>query len=629
MISSCGEKGYYSPLCRASLRTHHVSNALSRPAVFSCPKESVGLDKLIYGHKCSGLWLGRGYQLSQNGRTLVAYAKRADGHVGKEHRGAQKDNGIESVCGYTGNSHDDDMSRLSGTSCNSSNSTSSSDLEGKGTRRAWNKGKRLPESVKEKISERMRRKWQDPEYKMAVSCALKGKEPWNKGLTLSEETREKMRLAKMNHVVSRSTRQKMSAAHRGKTLAPETAAAVSEALRGRPKSEEHKAAIAASQRRRHAAARVLRAVENVYNETDAASGKCSIHDGNASLPRESRMNALQDFKSKRHGKAQLLNAYKAELREYRALQEELSPWTQAFVNRHGRKPTMIDVQRTGIQWLVARYKQYILIRDRLFNETNLLRAKLDGAIPDPSSIRQNIGNPAGRQSLGDDGVINANSPSITSKAVLTSRLQAALQYKANKSKSNKILKLDSLSKSPDEDANADSTNFEGLEGLSACESKGNLGKSNREDRLDVLAEHCSNSPNTPSRVRSAMSAAMEYRRRKAEATRAAAASAAARAGLAIANKDPSTANSLEKIGEDERDGMNNSVEDHRKAADEDEAVLSNVVTIGESYAAVESNRCIVCPSGDSVNLTLHIQDDEQVSIETERTDNGAVLAPAS
>ena len=40
-------------------------------------------------------------------------------------------------------------------------------------------------------------------------------------------------------------------------------------------------------------------------------------------------------------------AYKSQLREYRALQEELGPWTQAFKAQNGRKPCLVDVERTG------------------------------------------------------------------------------------------------------------------------------------------------------------------------------------------------------------------------------------------------------------------------------------------
>ena len=47
-------------------------------------------------------------------------------------------------------------------------------------------------------------------------------------------------------------------------------------------------------------------------------------------------------------KTQIMTAYKAELREYRSLQEELGPWTQAFKAQHGRKPGLLDVERTGM-----------------------------------------------------------------------------------------------------------------------------------------------------------------------------------------------------------------------------------------------------------------------------------------
>lgn len=42
----------------------------------------------------------------------------------------------------------------------------------------------------------------------------------------------------------------------------------------------------------------------------------------------------------------VLGSYKAELREFRALQEELQPWTDAFKEEHQRKPTLADVQAT-------------------------------------------------------------------------------------------------------------------------------------------------------------------------------------------------------------------------------------------------------------------------------------------
>lgn len=173
----------------------------------------------------------------------------------------------------------------------------------------------------------------------------------------------------------------------------------------------------------------------------------------------------------------VLGSYKAELREFRALQEELEPWTQAFKEDQGRKPTLADVQATrerppltllspykpsaalvgqlcgckladvqathdcvkfclhrsrvsrkadtaghlmsavhaqlqqlsicgsmrrwwrpdcwwaegdllllaGISWLISKYKQYVLMRERLLNDTQKLRTKLEKSIPEPNS----------------------------------------------------------------------------------------------------------------------------------------------------------------------------------------------------------------------------------------------------
>ena len=39
---------------------------------------------------------------------------------------------------------------------------------------------------------------------------------------------------------------------------------------------------------------------------------------------------------------------------------------------------------SGIPWLISKYKQYILMRERLLTDTQSLRTKLEKAIPDPS-----------------------------------------------------------------------------------------------------------------------------------------------------------------------------------------------------------------------------------------------------
>lgn len=55
---------------------------------------------------------------------------------------------------------------------------------------------------------------------------------------------------------------------------------------------------------------------------------------------------------------QVLATYRNQLREYRALQEELTPWTEAFTQRHGRKPRLIDVERTG-EPLLCRHAPFV------------------------------------------------------------------------------------------------------------------------------------------------------------------------------------------------------------------------------------------------------------------------------
>lgn len=345
-------------------------------------------------------------------------------------------------------------------------------------RAAWNKGKTVPEEIRTKVSEGMRRKWKDPEYRNAVSSSLQGREAWNKGKSLSDETRRKMSEAKLNHVVSKDTRRKMSESHKGKTLDPKSAALVSEKLKGVPKSEEHKSKIAAAMRKRHAAIRVLNAVESVYDQESSDEVDSSTL---------SNISKRQISSVRRQATSQILGEFKAELREYRSLQDELSPWSEAFVNRHGRKPTMSDVERTGITWLVSRYKRYVLLRERLFTETHLLRRKLDNAA-NPST--NGVGAPAAEKQ-------NANRKSLVEMSEQASRFQAAARYKLKKA-----AQTDRADGSSSADDSADDLTSYQMHGLGS---------------------------NTPSRVREALQSAIAYRKQKAQETKSAALEAARKA----------------------------------------------------------------------------------------------------
>lgn len=136
---------------------------------------------------------------------------------------------------------------------------------------AWNKGLAMPQSTRNKISKALKQRWKDPEYRSTVQVALKvlprqegqslpqptapqptaqpprlrrragqrpllraawpspigqtwrprppqGKPAWNKGITLSDETRAKMSRSKMDHTPSKATRKKISLARKGSVM---------------------------------------------------------------------------------------------------------------------------------------------------------------------------------------------------------------------------------------------------------------------------------------------------------------------------------------------------------------------------------------------------------------------------
>lgn len=45
-----------------------------------------------------------------------------------------------------------------------------------------------------------------------------------------------------------------------------------------------------------------------------------------------------------------------------------------------------DVERTGIDWLIAKYKQYSLLRERILSDTLSLRSRVSSASEDPNAI---------------------------------------------------------------------------------------------------------------------------------------------------------------------------------------------------------------------------------------------------
>lgn len=306
---------------------------------------------------------------------------------------------------------------------------------------AWNKGTSMSASAKQQISKSQKNRWkQQPALRGLVSSKLKGKEPWNKGQKLDQGICKKMSAAKQGHTVPRSVCAKMSRSHAGLRPSQASRAAMSQAASGVPKTAEHKAKIASAQRRRHAAARALTAVEAFHRGSDSTSPS-GPQSRNHSSPgkgkgRRSSVRCLSGRSSqgKSLTKTQIMTAYKAELREYRLLQEELGPWTQAFKAQHGRKPGLLDVERTGIEWLLDKFKAYVILRDRLLSDTSILRDKLEVAAPEVANGQSNANastsRPTGMKAASYATKMNANAGSAKrSQAQSAATFTAALEYR--------------------------------------------------------------------------------------------------------------------------------------------------------------------------------------------------------
>ncbi len=78
--------------------------------------------------------------------------------------------------------------------------------------------------------------------------------------------------AKLGKSKPLATRKRMAASALGHTVSAEVRAEVGERFRGQPKTAEHRSKLAAVARRRHAATRVLRAVEAVYAAASTVPG---------------------------------------------------------------------------------------------------------------------------------------------------------------------------------------------------------------------------------------------------------------------------------------------------------------------------------------------------------------------
>ena len=99
-----------------------------------------------------------------------------------------------------------------------------------------------------------------------------------------------------------------------------------------------------------------------------------------------------------------------ELARYKRLRADLEEWSNAFSEKYRRRPTLKDVERTGIDFLVENFKEYVELRDKLMGQTPHLRGQIEdvakATLPAPRQVggvnnsRSNGNNAATRGAAG-------------------------------------------------------------------------------------------------------------------------------------------------------------------------------------------------------------------------------------
>lgn len=97
----------------------------------------------------------------------------------------------------------------------------------------WNKGKTLSEEFRQKMSKSQKGKHLSGETRKKISEAGKGRTPWNRGKQLSEEIRNKMSESHKDKHRSEEHRQKLSESNKGKCRSMETRKKIAEANKGK------------------------------------------------------------------------------------------------------------------------------------------------------------------------------------------------------------------------------------------------------------------------------------------------------------------------------------------------------------------------------------------------------------
>ena len=84
--------------------------------------------------------------------------------------------------------------------------------------------------------------------------------------------------------------------------------------------------------------------------------------------------------------------FTAELARYKRLRADLEEWSNAFSEKYARRPTLKDVERTGIAFLVENFKEYVELRDKLMGQTPHLRGQIEdvakATLPTPRVVNK-------------------------------------------------------------------------------------------------------------------------------------------------------------------------------------------------------------------------------------------------
>ena len=88
--------------------------------------------------------------------------------------------------------------------------------------------------------------------------------------------------------------------------------------------------------------------------------------------------------------------FTTELARYKRLRGDLEEWSDAFSEKHRRRPTVKDVERTGIAFLVENFKEYVELRDKLMRQTPRLRGQMEdvakATLPTPRVVNKQSAN---------------------------------------------------------------------------------------------------------------------------------------------------------------------------------------------------------------------------------------------